>query len=206
MCCSSACSASINERQEEYLRDIRDSGRHLLELMNEILDLSKVEAGRMELELSPVHLADLIEHGLTMIRERATAHSIGLSVDVAPDLGVVRADELRMKQVVLNLLTNAVKFTPDGGSITVTANRVGDVAEVTVRDTGVGIPENRPGTDLRCVSAGSAQRARGRGRHGPWADADETHRRASRRAANLASRPGEGSTFTFGIPVAGPDR
>ena len=122
----------INDRQEEYIRDIRDSGRHLLELLNEILDLSKVEAGRMELELSPVHLATIIEHGLTMIRERATAHSIGITVEVAPDLGVVRADELRMKQVVLNLLTNAVKFTPDGGSITVTANRVGDVAEVTV--------------------------------------------------------------------------
>ena len=105
----------INDRQEEYLRDIRDSGRHLLELLNEILDLSKVEAGRMELELSPVRLATIIEHGLTMVRERAMAHGIELAVDIAPDVGVVRADELRMKQVVLNLFTNAVKFTPDGG-------------------------------------------------------------------------------------------
>ena len=145
----------INERQEEYLRDIRDSGRHLLELLNEILDLSKVEAGRMELELSPVRAWRVIEHGLTMIRERATAHGIEIGRDIAPDVGVVRADELRMKQVVLNLLTNAVKFTPDGGLITVVANRVGDFAKVAVRDTGVGV-RGRPRADLRCLPTGSA--------------------------------------------------
>ena len=195
----------INERQEDYIRDIRDSGRHLLELLNEILDLSKVEAGRMELELSPVHLATTIEHGLTMIRERATAHSIGITVDVASDLGVVRADELRMKQVLLNLLTNAVKFTPDGGSISVTANRVGDVAEVTVRDTGVGIPEK----DQERIFDAFQQGARNglADEEGTGLGLTLTKRIVELHGGRLAvvSRLGEGSTFTFCIPVDGPD-
>ena len=102
----------LGERQEEYVRDIRDSGRHLLELINEILDLSKVEAGRMELEVAPVSLPDLMAHGMAMVRERATRHRIAMSLDVATDVGTVWADELKLKQVVLNLLSNAVKFTP----------------------------------------------------------------------------------------------
>jgi signal transduction histidine kinase len=104
----------LNERQEEYVRDIRDSGRHLLELINEILDLSKVEAGRMELEVSALSLPDLLEHGMAMVRERAARHGIAVSLTIAPEVGVVWADELKLKQVVLNLLSNAVKFTPDG--------------------------------------------------------------------------------------------
>ena len=131
----------LNERQEEYVRDIRDSGRHLLELINEILDLSKVEAGRMELEVGALSLPDLLEHGLAMVRERAARHRIAIALEVAPEVGVVWADELKLKQVVLNLLTNAVKFTPDGGSVDVTAEIAGDEAQVTVRDTGVGIAE-----------------------------------------------------------------
>jgi signal transduction histidine kinase/CheY-like chemotaxis protein len=196
----------INDRQDEYLRDIRDSGRHLLELLNEILDLSKVEAGRMELELSPVRLATIIEHGLTMVRERAMAHGIELAVDIAPDLGVVRADELRMKQVVLNLFTNAVKFTPDGGSITVVANRAGDFAEVTVRDTGVGIPAE----DQERIFDAFQQGARNgvADEEGTGLGLTLTKRIVELHGGriHLASRPGEGSAFTFRIPVDGPDR
>ena len=196
----------INERQEEYLRDIRDSGRHLLELLNEILDLSKVEAGRMELELSAVRLGAIIEHGLTMIRERATAHGIGIGLDIAPDVGVVRADELRMKQVVLNLLTNAVKFTPDGGLITVDANRVGDVRE-----------GHRPRHGCRDSAEKDQERIFDAFQQGARNLADEegtglgltlTKRIVELHGGqiHLASRPGEGSTFTFCIPVEGPDR
>src|SRR3954465_7965021 len=105
----------INPRQEEYLEDIRNSGLHLLELLNEILDLSKVEAGKMELDLVDVSLRHLIEDAVAMVRDRAI--SKGLSLEVTVDVGVdaVTADPLRLKQVVVNLLTNAVKFTPDGG-------------------------------------------------------------------------------------------
>ena len=111
----------LNERQEEYVRDIRDSGRHLLELINEILDLSKVEAGRMELEPAAVSLPELLEYAHAMVRERAARHGIAISLSVAPEVGVIWADELKLKQVVLNLLSNAVKFTPDGGSVDVRA-------------------------------------------------------------------------------------
>jgi signal transduction histidine kinase len=129
----------LNERQEEYVRDIRDSGRHLLELINEILDLSKVEAGRMELEPAALSLPELLEHGLAMVRERAARHGIAISLDVAPEVGVIWADELKLKQVVLNLLSNAVKFTPDGGAVDVSAEIAGDEARIEVRDTGIGI-------------------------------------------------------------------
>ena len=135
-------SGELNERQEEYVVDIRDSGRHLLELINEILDLSKVEAGRMELDPGPLSLPDLLEQGLAMVRERAERGGLAVTLDVAPDVGVVWADELKLKQVVINLLTNAVKFTPDGGAVEVTARVEDDEVQVTVRDTGIGIAEH----------------------------------------------------------------
>jgi signal transduction histidine kinase/CheY-like chemotaxis protein len=131
----------LNERQDEYVRDIRNSGRHLLELINEILDLSKVEAGRMELDVTAVSLPDLIESGVAMVRERATRHGIALATDVEPMLGTTEGDELKLKQVVLNLLSNAVKFTPDGGSVKVSARRTQGEARVSVSDTGIGIAE-----------------------------------------------------------------
>ena len=98
----------LNERQEEYVRDIRDSGRHLLDLINEILDLSKVEAGRMELEPSSLSLPEVLEQGLALVRERAARQSLVLSLDVAPEVGTVWADEMKLKQVVVNLVSNAV--------------------------------------------------------------------------------------------------
>lgn len=155
----------LNERQDEYLRDIRDSGRHLLELINEILDLSKVEAGRMELDLSGVSVEPLLEHALAMVRERAARQGVTLELEVEHGLGVVLADELKLKQVVLNLLTNAVKFTHTGGSVRLTARRVGDALEVEVRDTGVGIADadqtrifeafQRGGRDARTSTEGT---------------------------------------------------
>ncbi|MEU4291396.1 GAF domain-containing protein [Kribbella sp. NPDC026596] len=130
----------LNERQEEYLRDIHGSGRHLLELLNEILDLSKVEAGRMELEYTNFPLHRLLDNTAAMLRERATAHGIDLRVEVGPGVDEVYADELRLKQVVLNLMTNAVKFTGDGGSVVVRATRSGAEVHIAVTDTGRGVP------------------------------------------------------------------
>ncbi|MER7250488.1 GAF domain-containing protein [Kribbella sp. NPDC000426] len=130
----------LNERQEEYLRDIHSSGRHLLELLNEILDLSKVEAGRMELEYSTFSLRELLDHTASMLRERAFAHGIDLRVEVAGGIDAVYADELRLKQVVLNLMTNAVKFTGDGGTVLVRATRSGTEVHIEVTDTGRGVP------------------------------------------------------------------
>jgi signal transduction histidine kinase len=130
----------INERQEEYLRDIRASGRHLLELLNDILDLSKVEAGAMVLEVSHVDVADTVEHVANMMRERATRRNIRLVNDVDASIGLLDADELRLRQVLLNLLSNAVKFTLPGGTVRVTAVREPETVVLAVTDTGPGIP------------------------------------------------------------------
>ena len=130
----------LNDRQDEYVRDIHNSGRHLLELLNEILDLSKVEAGQMVLEPTTFRVADALEYAASLVRERAARHGITLTVEAGPGVDTVHADELRFKQVVLNLASNAVKFTPDGGAVDIRAERTADEVVVTVTDTGVGIP------------------------------------------------------------------
>ena len=129
----------LNPRQEEYLRDIWSSGKHLLELLNEILDLSKVEAGQMVLETTEFSLKEALEHSLALVRERASRHGITLHLDVAANVGPVRADELRIKQVIVNLLSNAVKFTSDGGRVDVRARTDPSGVLVTVSDTGIGV-------------------------------------------------------------------
>src|SRR4030095_7004142 len=111
----------LNEKQEEYLKDIYASGNHLLSLINDILDLSKIEAGRMELELSDSHLPPPLDSALTLVRERAGRRGIALHLSVDEQLGQIQADERKVRQVVLNLLSNAIKFTPEGGRIEVTA-------------------------------------------------------------------------------------
>ena len=130
----------VNERQAEYLRDIWSSGRHLLELLNDILDLSKVEAGKMQLEHTRFLVADAVAQAVTLVRDRAQQHGIQMEVSVAEDVGTIEADELRFKQVLLNLLSNAVKFTPDGGEVRLLASRSEEGLLVTVTDTGVGVP------------------------------------------------------------------
>ena len=134
----------LNERQDEYLRDILSSGRHLLQLLNDILDLSKVEAGRMELSTSRFSVRSVMEYGISMVRERAGLHGITVSLEVDPAVDGIESDELRIKQVLVNLLSNAVKFTPDGGHVDVVARPDGDELAVTVTDDGPGIaPDDR---------------------------------------------------------------
>src|SRR5262247_1126780 len=122
----------INEKQAEYLGDILESGRHLLSLINDILDLSKVEAGRMELELSDFDLPSAIDNALTLVRERATHRGITLGPTIADRVGTIRADERKVKQVLLNLLSNALKFTPEAGHINVGVTVNGELVEVSV--------------------------------------------------------------------------
>ena len=134
----------LNEKQEEYLKDIYTSGTHLLSLINDILDLSKIEAGRMELELTDFHLPAALDNALTLVRERAGRRSIALQTSIDERLGEVRADERKVRQVVLNLLSNAIKFTPEGGRIEVGAMPKDGFVEVSISDTGVGIaPEDQ---------------------------------------------------------------
>jgi signal transduction histidine kinase/CheY-like chemotaxis protein len=129
----------LNERQDDYLRDIWSSGKHLLELLNDILDLSKIEAGQMVLNRSEFVVRESLEYCLSMVRERALNQRILLSLEVDPEVGLLDADRLRFRQVVLNLLSNAVKFTPEGGRVDVRASIRGQDLVVLVADTGVGV-------------------------------------------------------------------
>src|SRR5215469_4593164 len=130
----------LNERQDEYLRDIWSSGKHLLDLLNDILDLSKIEAGQMVLNRSEFLVSESLEYCLSMVRERALKQRIQLSLEVDPEVGLLDADRLRFRQVVLNLLSNAVKFTPQGGRVDVRAAMRDQDLVVLVADTGVGVP------------------------------------------------------------------
>jgi signal transduction histidine kinase len=129
----------INEKQEEYLDDILSSGNHLLSLINDVLDLSKVEAGQVELEVASFSLREALERGVVMVREPASKRGVAVALELAPDVDLVEGDERRLRQVVFNLLSNAVKFTPEGGSVVVASARVDGKVQVSVADTGPGI-------------------------------------------------------------------
>lgn len=190
----------LNERQDEYVHDIWNSGRHLLELLNEILDLSKVEAGQMVLEPSTFSVEQTIESAVSLLRERAARHGISISVEVDEDVDTLDADELRFKQVLLNLLSNAVKFTPDGGSVKVRAARSGDELVVTVSDTGVGVPPE----DRERIFESFQQGGRGVAREeGTGLGLTLTRRIIELFDGRLwlESEVGVGSTFGFSIPV-----
>jgi signal transduction histidine kinase/CheY-like chemotaxis protein len=192
----------LNERQEEYVRDIRDSGRHLLELINEILDLAKIEAGRMEVDLGVVSLPALLEHAVTMLRDRASAQRVRLTLDVAPGLGTVRGDELKLKQVVVNLVSNAVKFTPDGGAVDVEAHPEGGEVVVTVRDTGIGIADEERERIFEAFQRGD--RGVRTSTEGTGLGLTLSRRIVEMHGGRIwmESRLGEGSTFSFAIPRA----
>jgi signal transduction histidine kinase len=191
---------TVNAKQAEYLQDIRASGRHLLALINDILDLSKVEAGRMELQLGELSLPTVLGDGVTMVRERANEHHITISLDVDPSLGSVVADERKLKQVVANLLSNAVKFTPDGGRIAVHAARADGEVKVAVEDSGVGIAPN----DQARIFEEFEQTEHGR----EAAEGTGLGLTLSKKIIELHggriwvdSEVGHGSTFTFALPL-----
>jgi signal transduction histidine kinase len=189
----------VNEKQTEYLQDILESGRHLLSLINDILDLSKIEAGRMELEATDFDLPSAIENALILVRERAGRGGITLAREIDERLGTIHADERKVKQVLLNLLSNALKFTPEGGRIDVRAGLQDGAAEISVTDTGVGIaPEDQEAVfeEFRQVGT-AAKKVEGTG----------LGLALSRKFIELhggriwvKSQVGAGSTFTFTLP------
>jgi signal transduction histidine kinase len=190
----------LNEKQEEYLKDIHASGQHLLSLINDILDLSKVEAGRMELELTDWDLPTAIESSLTLVRERAGRRGIALHQAVDQRLGQIRGDERKIKQVLLNLLSNALKFTSEGGRVHVRASVSDGMAEVSVRDTGIGVaPEDQEAIFEEFRQVGTADKK---------VEGTGLGLTLSRKFIELhggriwvQSQVGVGSTFTFTIPV-----
>jgi len=194
----------LNEEQLDCINDIRESGEHLLSLINDILDISKVEAGRMELVLGEFDLPEAIANTLAVMKERAVRQRIRLAIDVDPSLGTVRADERKVKQILLNLLSNALKFTPDGGSVSVSARRVEGGVEIAVEDTGVGIAtEDREAVfeEFRQVGKDHKRKAEGTGLGlaltRKFVELHGGHVR-------LETEVGHGSTFTVFIPSVVP--
>jgi len=193
---------ALNEKQAEYVDDIQQSGRHLLSLINDILDLAKIEAGRLELNPADFELVTAIDDAMLLINERALRKGLRLEREIAVDLGTVHADERKVKQVLLNLLSNAVKFTREGGTITVAASREADEVRIAVRDTGIGIaPEDQEiiFEEFRQVGGDYTRKQEGTG----------LGLALARRFVDLhggrlwvESEPGRGSTFTFTLPVA----
>ncbi len=188
----------LNDKQAEYVADIHSSGRHLLALINDILDLSKIEAGRMDLQVTPFALSDVVQNSVALSRERATREGIALGVEVDPGIGVIEADERMLKQVLFNLLSNALKFTARGGHVGVSAHVDGDCVVVSVRDDGVGIApadQARIFEEFQQVGTSHLQEGTGLGLA------------ISRRfialhggSLRVESEAGQGSTFTFTLP------
>jgi signal transduction histidine kinase len=190
----------LNEKQEEYLEDINTSGQHLLSLINDILDLSKIEAGRMELEATDFDLPSAIDNALILVRERASRRGITLGRTIDERLGMLRGDERKVKQVLLNLLSNALKFTPEGGRIDVSARLQDGAAEMSVTDTGVGIaPEDQEAVFEEFRQVGTADKK---------VEGTGLGLALSRKFIELhggriwvKSVVGGGSTFTFTLPL-----
>jgi signal transduction histidine kinase len=189
----------LNPKQDEYLKDIYASGQHLLSLINDILDLSKIEAGRMELAPAPFHLPSSVENAVTLLRERAARHGIALHLDLDPRLGELVGDERKVKQVLLNLLSNAVKFTPEGGRITVRAGQRDGRVEISVTDTGIGItPEDQAAIFEEFRQVGSDERKR----EGTGLGLTLAKKFVELHGGRIwvESEPGRGSSFTFTLP------
>jgi GAF domain-containing protein/anti-sigma regulatory factor (Ser/Thr protein kinase) len=191
----------VNAKQAEYLQDILESGRHLLSLINDILDLSKIEAGRMELEPADFDLPSAIDNALILVRERATRRGITLGRHIDEHLGLIQGDERKVKQVLLNLLSNALKFTPEGGRIDVRAALREGRAEVSVADTGVGIAsEDQAAVFEEFRQVGTADKK---------VEGTGLGLALSKKFVELhggriwvKSEPGRGATFTFTLPVS----
>jgi len=191
----------LNEKQAEYTDDILSSGRHLLSLINDILDLSKIEAGRMELEVTTFDLPGAIENALLLVRERASRHGIKLDRAIDERLGDFTGDERKVKQVLVNLLSNAVKFTPEGGRIKVEARLGDNAAMVSVADTGIGIAKEDQEVifeEFRQVGSNYAHK-----REGTGLGLSLTRKFVEMHGGKIwvESELGKGATFTFTLPI-----
>jgi signal transduction histidine kinase len=190
----------INDKQAEYLDDIHSSGKHLLSLINDILNLSKIEAGRMDLDLSRFDMREALQSAVTLVRERATRQNVSLIVNVDPGVGEWVGDERKFKQIMLNLLSNAVKFTPEGGSVTIQTRAVDEAMEIGISDTGIGIAADHLGMifeEFRQVGTDHVRKSEGTG-----LGLALTKRFIELHGGKITveSELGKGSTFTVRLP------
>jgi signal transduction histidine kinase len=190
----------INDKQAEYLDDIHEAGKHLLSLINDILNLAKIEAGRMDLELSRFDLGEALQSSVNVVRERATRQGIVLSLELHPEAVDWVADERKFKQIMLNLLSNAVKFTPEGGKVMVRALCEDHRARISVADTGVGIAEDQLNLifeEFRQVGTDYLKKSEGTGLGLALA---KRYVELHGGEMKVSSEVGRGSTFTFTLP------
>src|SRR5258706_6909642 len=189
------------DKQQEFTKDIRDSGKHLLGLINDILDLAKIEAGRMELDVARFNLGAAMDNALTLVRGRAERHGIQLETAIDPEVGEYDGDERKFKQIMLNLLTNAVKFTPEGGTVTMAAHRLDASYVFSVKDTGIGIAaedHDKVFEEFRQVGTDYARKAEGTG-----LGLTLTRRLVELHGGKIpmGSQLRQGSEFTFNLPI-----
>jgi signal transduction histidine kinase len=193
-------SGEINAKQREYLEDILTSADHLLALINDVLDLSKVEAGQVELQVAPFSLQDALERGVSMVREQATRDGVQVALDANGGVDVVMGDERRIRQVIFNLLSNAVKFAPADGLVDVTTTQANGEVRVSVADTGPGIAAedlDRIFEEFQQTEAGARQR------EGTGLGLALSKRFVEMHGGRIwcDSELGKGSTFWFTLPA-----
>ncbi|HEX7968256.1 MAG TPA: ATP-binding protein, partial [Stellaceae bacterium] len=192
----------VAARYKDYARDIHSSGRHLLGLINDVLDLSRIELGRLELHEEPVDLGKVIDDCHRLVAERVKSGGLELAVDFPPDLPRLLGDELRLKQIVLNLLSNAVKFTAAGGRIVLSVSGTADGGvALAVADTGIGMkPEEIPIAlePFRQIDSALNRRYEGTGLGLPLA---RTLAELHGGSLDIASTPGQGTTVTITLPA-----
>jgi signal transduction histidine kinase len=194
----------LNDKQADYMRDIHSSGLHLLSLINDILDLSKIEAGRMELSLGEFDIPAAVDNAVTLVRERAARQGIALKVELNDRLGGFCGDERKFKQILLNLLSNAIKFTPEGGRVSLRAEPTEDGVQVSVTDTGIGIsPDDQQliFEEFRQVGTKDQSKLEGTG-----LGLTLTKKFVEMHGGRIwvQSEPSKGSTFSLTLPTAAP--
>ncbi|TIM20055.1 MAG: HAMP domain-containing histidine kinase, partial [Mesorhizobium sp.] len=191
-------------RQKEYVGLVKESGQHLLAVVTSILDVSRIEAGAYATEPEPFRFVEAVEMCQSMMRLQAEAKNIDLQAQIAPDAGEINADRRAVQQVLINLVSNAIKFTPDGGDVVVGAKRIGSRLHFWVRDTGIGIAEEdfaNLGKPFMQIQNDYTRRFEGTGLglslvKGLVALHEGT--------MSIESMPGEGTTVTISLPVDGP--
>ena len=193
-----------DKRYREYSQDILSSGQHLLALINDILDMSKIEAGKMNLRFEPIHLQDVVDDCVRLVRNRAESTGLTLETDL-PDLPEIEADYRALKQVLLNLLSNALKFTPNGGRVRVSAemrrDALGERVRVNVHDTGIGISKADLTRLARPFEQIESQHSKTQQGTGLGLALTKSLVEMHDGVLELASEPGQGTTVSFTLPV-----
>ena len=192
---------TVTDQQREYLERIRGSQQHLLALINDLLNYSRVESGQVSYQREPVDLHNAVDRVVTMVMPQATAKRVGLRHGACPDNVVALADRLKVEQIVLNLLSNAVKFTPEGGEVAISCRMTDDNAVIDVRDTGPGIPIDQQSAIFEpFVQLGRTLTSAHEGT-GLGLAISRDLARAMDGDVTVQSAPGEGSTFTLRLPA-----